>query len=427
MNTMARFRILTQINLKLGRIQAVPLLLISICVFIILFIYGDNLRTSFDSVLRSTSKTVSVLQPVITETDELPALKASSCQPINHIYYLKTHKTASSTIGTMLLSYGINRKQRIVLDPDLAKMQWPALFELNDVSNLVQSDAAKIYSTHIRFNKGPINSAFPKTKAKYITILRNPVDRFRSALMYFSLILRYSNVSANEDAVNAFLKSPNALEEIRKRLSKTKYYKMPNLISNSNCFDMGLSQEDCQNMALVKGYIDKMDREFDLVMVTDYFDESLILLKRLLCWEFEDIVYIKLRVRTKTIKLKEEVKKNILTWNHAEVILFDHFNKTFWRKVRQAGPTFYEELKTFRRINQEFQTSCESMENTEIPLKPENKLLKEKCALSKTPPCDLLEQLWRKRGNTFSGHGCGPNSEEIAARRRQTAELFKFS
>ncbi|KAL9955547.1 hypothetical protein ACROYT_G036885 [Oculina patagonica] len=424
MNTMARFRILTQINLKLRRIRAVPLLLISICLFIILFIYGDNLRTSFDFVLRSTPKTVSVLH---TETDELPALKASSCQPVSHIYYLKTHKTASSTIGTMLLSYGINRKQKIVLDPDLAKMQWPALFELNDVSNLVQSDAAKIYSTHIRFNKGPINSAFPKTKAKYITILRNPVDRFRSALMYFRRILRLSNVSADEDDLNKFLKSPNALEEIRKKLSKTDYYKMFNLISNSNCFDMGLSQEDCKDMTRVKSYIDKMDREFDLVMVSDYFDESLILLKRLLCWEFEDIVYFKLREKKTKIKFEEEVKKNILTWNHAEAIIFDHFNKTFWRKVRQAGPTFNEELKTFRRINQEFQTSCESMGDTKIPLKPENELLKEKCALSKTPPCDLLEQLWRERGNTFSGNGCGPNSGEIAERRRQTAELFKFS
>ena len=327
----------------------------------------------------------------------------------------------------MLLSYGVIRKQRIILDPDLAKMQWPALLELNEVSSLVQSDTAKIFSTHIRFNKGPINSVFPKTKAKYLTILRNPVSRFKSAMQYFGIIRRLAKIPENDNDINAFLKSPNALQEIRKRLKRTDFYKTFNLISNSNLFDMGLKQEDCQNLTLVKSYIDKMDREFDLVMITDYFDESLILLKRLLCWEFQDIVYLKLRVSKRKIEFEEEVKKNILTWNHADAILFDHFNKTFWRKILQAGPTFYEELKTFRRINEEYQASCDSMEDSKMPLKPENLLLRKKCALSKTPTCDLLEKLWRERGNTFSGTRCGPNSKEIEDRRRNSAEKLKFS
>ena len=367
-----------------------------------------------------------MLKQEITATDEPTVLNASSCQAINHIYYLKTHKTASSTIGTMLLSYGINRKQRIILDPDLANMQWPALLELNEVSSLVQSDTAKIFSTHIRFNKGPINSVFPKTKAKYITILRNPIDRFKSAWLFYHAILKQTRIK-NEVAINAFLKSPNALQEIRKRLQKTSVYRVFNHISNSNLFDMGLEQDDCRNMTLVKSYIEKMDREFDLVMITDYFDESLILLKRLLCWEFEDIVYFKLREKKKEIQFNEEVKRNILNWNHADAILFDHFNKTFWRKVLEAGPTFYEELKTFRSMNQEYQASCESMEDTKMSPKPENLSLGKKCALSKTPTCEILEQLWRERGNTFSGSGCGPNPREIAERRRNQPEMLKFS
>ena len=169
---------------------------------------------------------------------------------------------------------------------------------------------------------------------------------------------------------------------------------------------MGLEQENLQNMALIKRYIDKMEEEFDLVMITDYFDESLILLKRLLCWEFEDIVYVKLRVKKRKLKF-EEVKRNILTWNHADATLFHHFNKTFWRKVQQEGPSFYEDLKVFRKINQDYQAMCESIEY-------KNKT----CNLSKTPPCNILEQLWSSRGNTFSGKDCGPNPSDIAKYRR---------
>jgi len=151
-----------------------------------------------------------------------------------------------------------------------------------------------------------------------------------------------------------------------------------------------------------------MEEEFDLVMIADYFDESLILLKRLLCWEFEDIVYVKLRVKKKKLEFEEEVKKNILTWNRADVTLFDHFNKTFWRKVQQEGPSFYEDLKAFRKINQDYQAMCESI-----------KYKSEKCKLSKTPPCNILELLWRRRGNTFSGNGCGPIPSDIAKHRRR--------
>ena len=310
-------------------------------------------------------------------------------------------------MGTMILKYGIIRNRTIVLDPDLADMQWPAPLELNEVSSLVNKDSAKIFSSHIRFNKEAVNTIFPKPKAKYITILRNPLDRFKSAWLYYGYTSRIGVPSA-EGPLNKFLRSPNALEEIRKRLSKTSVYRIYYHISNSNLFDMGLEQENLQNMALVKKYIDKMEEEFDLVMIADYFDESLILLKRLLCWEFEDIVYVKLRVKKRELEFEDEVKKNIRTWNHADVTLFDHFNKTFWRKVQQEGPSFYEDLIEFRKINHEFQGKCQSSGY-------KNKT----CKLSKTPTCHILEQLWRSRGNTFSGNGCGPIPSDIAKHRHQ--------
>ena len=96
-------------------------------------------------------------------------------------------------------------------------LQWPAPLELNEVSSLVQKDTAKIFSSHIRFNKGPVNSVFPKPNAKYITILRNPIDRFKSAWLFYGYS-RTTGVSSDERPLNTFLRSPNALEEIRRNL-----------------------------------------------------------------------------------------------------------------------------------------------------------------------------------------------------------------
>ena len=37
----------------------------------------------------------------------------------------------------------------------------------------------------------------------------------------------------------------------------------------------------------------ELDRQFDLVLILEYFDESLILLQNLMCWSTEDLVYLK--------------------------------------------------------------------------------------------------------------------------------------
>jgi hypothetical protein len=36
----------------------------------------------------------------------------------------------------------------------------------------------------------------------------------------------------------------------------------------------------------------ELSRDFQLVMLTEYFDESLVLLRRLLCWGVKDVLYI---------------------------------------------------------------------------------------------------------------------------------------
>ena len=39
-----------------------------------------------------------------------------------------------------------------------------------------------------------------------------------------------------------------------------------------------------------------------MVLIMEYFDESLVLLKRELCWELDDVVYFKLNQRSKEYK-----------------------------------------------------------------------------------------------------------------------------
>ena len=114
-------------------------------------------------------------------------------------------------------------------------------------------------------------------------------------------------------------------------------------------------------MTEVKKEIMKMDRELELVLIMEYFDESLILLKKALCWTLKDILYLKFNQR-KTGKTKVElshaVKQNILRWNKADMMLYDHYNRSLWKKIHDYGPSFWKDVKEFRELNSKMQSSC---------------------------------------------------------------------
>ena len=45
-------------------------------------------------------------------------------------------------------------------------------------------------------------------------------------------------------------------------------------------------------------------------------------------------------------------------WNKADVLLFNYFNATFWKKVEKKGSGFYEDLSAFRERRLKIQKLC---------------------------------------------------------------------
>ena len=126
-------------------------------------------------------------------------------------------------------------------------------------------------------------------------------------------------------------------------------------------FDLGLSLGHFQNFTAINNYINFLNSEFDLVMIMDYFDESLVLLKRLLCWQIDDILSIKVNERLEKEKatyLSDRIQENVKRWSKADVLLFNYFNATFWRKVEMEGSGFYEDLSAFRQRKLKIEKMC---------------------------------------------------------------------
>ena len=73
---------------------------------------------------------------------------------------------------------------------------------------------------------------------------------------------------------------------------------------NQQLLEFGLGLDRLYDQAAVKQKIGEVDTQFDLVMIAERFDESMVLMAHLLCWDLADVVNLKLNARAKSNKVR---------------------------------------------------------------------------------------------------------------------------
>ena len=58
---------------------------------------------------------------------------------------------------------------------------------------------------------------------------------------------------------------------------------------NQQLWDLGTTHIEMEEAGTVQSKIARLDSEFDLVLIAEYFDESLVLLAEMLCWDLSDV------------------------------------------------------------------------------------------------------------------------------------------
>ena len=123
------------------------------------------------------------------------------------------------------------------------------------------------------------------------------------------------------------------------------------------------------NDAYVDQAIQEMDQHFTLILLTDFFDESLILMKHLLCWDWDDIVYIKFKMRTEEAKAEVRLSHKIFSFSTEFSPEFEHVSfcpdfvlrefLLIWNvtdsirllrfKLDESSPNFYNLIKNLKK------------------------------------------------------------------------------
>lgn len=158
----------------------------------------------------------------------------------------------------------------------------PAPFKANLVPEpRVFHHEYNILTHHSRLDYHSMRALMPNDTV-FVTIVRNPVDLFESMFHYYRLDKFWNMTFDVFDDPDTPL--PN-------KVYTNRY--VGKIGINQMMFDLGMNYSDFTKPYTVKRYISMLDSIFDLVMVSERMDESLVLLKHLLCWTTDDVIAFK--------------------------------------------------------------------------------------------------------------------------------------
>ena len=132
---------------------------------------------------------------------------------------------------------------------------------------------------------------------------------------------RKLHVTANSSQIALFnslslygcLNSKNNLDQFAREASNVSsplrtMRKNGRLGANLLLWDLGV--DDAYDVKAVEQKILEMDNTFHMVMILEHFDESVALMRNLLCWSFLDVTSLKLNSRTVAKVLIKIMKTN---------------------------------------------------------------------------------------------------------------------
>ncbi|XP_034020570.1 galactose-3-O-sulfotransferase 4 isoform X2 [Thalassophryne amazonica] len=299
------------------------------------------------------------------------------CQPHTRIMFLKTHKTASSTVLNVMYRFGEERNLRFAL-PLGYQLGYPLPFNAHRVKGYRGARAVEfhIMGNHMRFNKPEVEKVMPPDTF-YFSIVRDPVALAESSFAYYKDV---APAFRKAKSLGEFADDPNKFYDPRLRNNHYAH--------NLLWFDFGMDHNANFSIALAQHGVDMIRQTFKLILVSEYFDQSMILLRHALCWPLDAVVSFSLNARQQKPKgfvgiggswmskaaatagvsitgghtqgktppnllLTDQQRVKLQEWNALDWYLYKAFNQTFWEEIDRFGHAQMEEEVALLRMRRD--------------------------------------------------------------------------
>ncbi|XP_058141835.1 galactose-3-O-sulfotransferase 4 [Dasypus novemcinctus] len=333
-----------------------------------------------------------------------PDPAAPSCPARQRLVFLKTHKSGSSSVLSLLHRYGDRHGLRFAL-PVRYQFGYPKLFQASRVKGYRPQGGGSqppfhILCHHMRFNLKEVLRVMP-SDSFFFSIVRDPAALARSAFSYYKST---SSAFRKAPSLAAFLANPRAFyrpgargDHYARNLlwfdfglpfppdMKTKrgnprsprdptppelpvspsaagpraqalYRPAPTVAEGQGQMSSPASL-DLGSTSFIQWGLNWLDSIFDLVLVAEYFDESLVLLADALCWRLDDVVGFMHNAQAARGAGLADGAQQLTTraraWNNLDWALYVHFNRSLWARIERYGQSRLESAVAELRARRE--------------------------------------------------------------------------
>ena len=283
-------------------------------------------------------------------------LTSKKCSANRNVAFLKVHKAGSTTVQNLLqrmsLTYDLNPVLPNTNDTRKTNGNYHSLYfqdglvakHNGNFVNLIPAPRRQNYN--MLFNHAPYVredwAELLPSSAFYLAIVRDAESRFVSAARFWGLV-------GNSQA-----------ELVSLLHDRFDLVKDDILYDNVIARDFGVAKELFHQDADLVKIGKSLSHEFGLIMVMEYFPESLILLKRRLCWQWKDVVYIPANTGSKVkVRLSSADRQKLLSWQRADVVLYEAAVSKLRTLMADEGEDFTAEVEHFNGVLERVRRYCQ--------------------------------------------------------------------
>ena len=128
-----------------------------------------------------------------------------------------------------------------------------------------------------------------------------------------------------------------------------------------------MNSYDMESKTKVTEMIRNIASDFHLVLIVEKMEESLILLKELLCWDLLDIRYFRLNERSvegKKSQMTAKTRAKLKKWLWADYELYNHFKEKLDLLIKDFGiDEMKKQVELLEASNEELRKNCHMIQH----------------------------------------------------------------
>ncbi|XP_021350435.1 galactose-3-O-sulfotransferase 2-like [Mizuhopecten yessoensis] len=330
--------------------------------------------------------------------------------PTKNVVFLKVHKVGGSTLMNLFYRYADSKNLNLMVPIDTEGDHWNYLgfnttLHPKNIVPLPRGESYNILCNHVLYDKQAFLKIMPNDSV-YITILRNPVGQFVSAAMYYNFLSSLEQEARKHIGLQPIPELFHEYFTNRDRYSSVNSYHVRNKMSH----DLGLPMSRFDDKVFIERFIQNLTRDYELVMMMEYFTESVILMRRFLLWTLEDVIFIPLNVnmrkKKKNVMMYNDDIDALSEWNYADFQLYKHFEQRYMQQIEAEGPSLQQEVTYFNDVLEKIAAFCASDKElyavTESEWSKAFDVSKEQCKMMTSDAIPVIKTAIRKSRKRFN-------------------------